>query len=912
MPRRERYTFEIRADDKASAAIDKVNREFRELDRQTSKIQGPKFDLVSKGALAATAAVGGLTAGIFAAGRAFNEFNRAANEARSLTGESVQQFADLRRGVLELSASMGTDATASAKALYQAISAGVPRDNALEFLGTASKAAIAGLTDAEVAVDGITTVLNAFSLEATEAGRVADVFFAAVEKGKTTFPELADNISQAANVAANIGVEFEELLAIVAQLTTTGTRTPQAFTQVRAALVALQNPTAEMAKLLKAQGFETGRTAIASQGLARTLQLLKAEAADDQELVKALGRVEGLGAVLGVSGTQADAFREKLDAVQQSAGKASAAFQVNSDNLDNANKKLSSSFLLLVDDFDKMLGVTEKLNAALLITAGILQKVSSAVDAVEGNRFFQAGGRALAVLGGFSRFGIAGGLANPFNNPTARSLLPGGGAQSFPDFPQSPSPGAGGLPTVGAFPFNLGGAIGVAANTALQARNANEFIGPQMNDAQSLELFRRLEEERTRVAEAAARDRERIAERARAASEREFEQARAAADSFRAAVRTPFEQLQRDIVEIKALDLKGAFELGEAEEIIRRLTAQFKELNPEVKKLDEEFSRTMETFRSAFQQALRGNIDDWKAFLLQLVAEVAAVQADEALFGDEGLFRDFDLMDEMLSKLTRNHGEHDATAEQVGESVGQAIGQGARKAMNAELPDFVRGISERPGEGIFNFPTLEGPEPLVSGPTAAPSGGRFPEGVGGINPILFGGAIDEAVAGFAILEDAGANAASNVAENFKEGNQTILDSIAKLIQSAVSGFASLAKTAFSVVGSALGNIDLTGLFSFIPGFDGGGFTGGGARAGGLDGRGGFMALLHPNEQVVDLTRGGGAVTGVAGGITVVNHIQPGVSQEMIPQIMEATKQGTLAALRDEGRRGGRRARTLGF
>lgn len=38
-------------------------------------------------------------------------------------------------------------------------------------------------------------------------------------------------------------------------------------------------------------------------------------------------------------------------------------------------------------------------------------------------------------------------------------------------------------------------------------------------------------------------------------------------------------------------------------------------------------------------------------------------------------------------------------------------------------------------------------------------------------------------------------------------------------------------------------------------FDGGGFTGMGARIGGMDGKGGKLAMLHPREKVVDLTRG---------------------------------------------------------
>jgi hypothetical protein len=40
-------------------------------------------------------------------------------------------------------------------------------------------------------------------------------------------------------------------------------------------------------------------------------------------------------------------------------------------------------------------------------------------------------------------------------------------------------------------------------------------------------------------------------------------------------------------------------------------------------------------------------------------------------------------------------------------------------------------------------------------------------------------------------------------------------------------------------------------------FEGGGYTGMGARAGGIDGKGGFPAILHPNETVIDHTQGGG-------------------------------------------------------
>lgn len=46
-------------------------------------------------------------------------------------------------------------------------------------------------------------------------------------------------------------------------------------------------------------------------------------------------------------------------------------------------------------------------------------------------------------------------------------------------------------------------------------------------------------------------------------------------------------------------------------------------------------------------------------------------------------------------------------------------------------------------------------------------------------------------------------------------------------------------------------------------FDGGGYTGSGSRYGGVDGKGGFPAILHPNETVIDHTKGqsvGGSVS----------------------------------------------------
>lgn len=72
----------------------------------------------------------------------------------------------------------------------------------------------------------------------------------------------------------------------------------------------------------------------------------------------------------------------------------------------------------------------------------------------------------------------------------------------------------------------------------------------------------------------------------------------------------------------------------------------------------------------------------------------------------------------------------------------------------------------------------------------------------------------------------------------------------------------------------------------IPSFDGGGYTGSGARSGGVDGKGGFPAILHPNETVVDHSKG--QSLGGTNNVVVNVNMQTGQTNQD-----DASKLGTL-------------------
>ena len=88
-------------------------------------------------------------------------------------------------------------------------------------------------------------------------------------------------------------------------------------------------------------------------------------------------------------------------------------------------------------------------------------------------------------------------------------------------------------------------------------------------------------------------------------------------------------------------------------------------------------------------------------------------------------------------------------------------------------------------------------------------------------------------------------------------------------------------------GGGLGTDTITNLFSGAGpvSFAGGGYTGSAPRAGGLDGQGGYMAMVHPQEVITDLTtapppaQGGGSITSnvvvnISGGQTTTTTDQP--------------------------------------
>jgi len=135
--------------------------------------------------------------------------------------------------------------------------------------------------------------------------------------------------------------------------------------------------------------------------------------------------------------------------------------------------------------------------------------------------------------------------------------------------------------------------------------------------------------------------------------------------------------------------------------------------------------------------------------------------------------------------------------------------------------------------------------------------------------------------------------------------KNVLRSVLQFGANVINGFLGAVNQMINAVNSVAARLRLPQLPTFgavsVPSFKGGGYTGNAPRSGGLDGQGGFMAMLHPRETVIDhaKTSGGGVpnITIRTGEVLQMPDGSQWVSMADLEQAMQATAAGVLGQLR---------------
>ena len=342
---------------------------------QAKGIVGGLGKSISSMAVFAPLAIGGaIFAKLSADAYSFsNDFSMAMKEVQTISTAAQENFKGISKDIIELSKGGPDGAVELAKAFYQIVSAGHDGAKGLKLLDVASRAATAGISSTETAADGLTTVLNAWGLGAEHAADVADTMFKTVERGKTTFSELAANIAQVAPLAAANNIAFDEIFGSIQTITKQGTSTSEAITQIRSAIIGMN----------EALGDGWSNTMTFQEGLQAVRDMSDGS---QNKLKELIGRVEGVNAVLAMTGKNAKMAAEDLVSLGENAkGASDKAFNIMVDSATNQWKMAKNNLNAVMsgwgDDLvEKSKGIAKAINA--MFDAGEAGKIREKAIAV--------------------------------------------------------------------------------------------------------------------------------------------------------------------------------------------------------------------------------------------------------------------------------------------------------------------------------------------------------------------------------------------------------------------------------------------------------------------------------------------------------------------------------------------------
>lgn len=293
-----------------------------------------------------------VTAAITAAGGASAkmamDFEDAMAKVSTIADTTEVPMDSLQKSILDLSNQTGISSSEIANNVYDAISAGQKTGDAVNFVSNSTKLAKAGFADAGGALDVLTTIMNAYGLEAGEVTKVSDILIQTQNLGKTTVGELSKSMGKIIPTAKANGVALDQVAAGYAIMTANGVATAETTTYMNSMLNELGKSGTKVSDTLKEK---TGKsfTELMQGGasLSDVLQIVS-DSAKNQGLAftDLWGSAEAGKAGLILLGDSADTFNGTLEQMQNFTGATQTAFdklQTNSNTIKIAFNQLKNT-----------------------------------------------------------------------------------------------------------------------------------------------------------------------------------------------------------------------------------------------------------------------------------------------------------------------------------------------------------------------------------------------------------------------------------------------------------------------------------------------------------------------------------------------------------------------------------------
>lgn len=273
--------------------------------------------------------IGGVAAAIYAGPvQAAQEYETAIAKVSTIADANVVPIEEMSSEIMKLSNTTGIAASQIADDVYNAISAGQQTGDAVNFVSYSTKLAKAGFAESAQTLDVLTTILNAYGMEASEVSKVSDMLVQTQNKGKTTIGELSSVMGKIIPTANASNVALEQLCAGYAIMTAGGIPAAETTTYMNSMLNELSKSGTTADKTLRATAGKSFKELMTDgKSLGEVIQILQQEAEKSgKSLSDMFGSAEAGKAALKISEKGVDGFNESVKGMVESAGATEEAF----------------------------------------------------------------------------------------------------------------------------------------------------------------------------------------------------------------------------------------------------------------------------------------------------------------------------------------------------------------------------------------------------------------------------------------------------------------------------------------------------------------------------------------------------------------------------------------------------------
>lgn len=334
---------------------DELRQQYERLEQSQKKVQEiTEKQAANKQAISQTKAqlggligtVGALATAIYAGPvKNAQEFQTAMAKVGTIADTDLVPMAKLRQEIISLSNETGKSANDLAEDVYNAISAGQSTADAVGFVTSATKLATAGFAESGQAVDVLSTILNAYGMEASKVTDVSDMLIQIQNKGKTTVAELSSSMGKIIPTANANNVALEQLGAGYATLTSKGIATAEATTYMNGMLNELGKSGSQTDKILRSKtGKSFSELMKSGYSLADVLQIVQEDAENSgKSLADMFSSSEAGKAALSLMSDGADSFNETVKGMIESCGATEEAYAKMMDTTETKVAKAKNS-----------------------------------------------------------------------------------------------------------------------------------------------------------------------------------------------------------------------------------------------------------------------------------------------------------------------------------------------------------------------------------------------------------------------------------------------------------------------------------------------------------------------------------------------------------------------------------------